>query len=329
MNSLEEQISQARSSAILFELDNAAVFRISGIDAERYLQGRITQDVKKLTPGEGAQSLLLSPQGKVRGLFTLLRNEDSFLLILDRGLEKEHAAEFVESLLMFKVADQLEVENLSSSLSLISVQGQECRDALARTGFGKLPEGRFSHCRGEVDGLSVTMLHSHRGPFTSFDILLDRSDCDKFIASIRTAKGSQLARGSENARNLLRLVSLIPEYGIDLDEKVSATDIPIDNLVSFEKGCYAGQEVVEMSIARGRPNRRLQLFEAEKPISQGAELNLVGAEKPLGRITTSVELPSRNICFAIGFLKTSVAPSEELTCDGKRVRQISPADVSF
>ena len=84
---------------------------------------------------------------------------------------------------------------------------------------------------------------------------------------------------------VLRVESGRPRYGVDLDDTVIPQEAGLnERAVSFEKGCYVGQETVARLYFRGKPNRHLRGLRLSGPTEPGAELRL--GEKVVGRVGT-------------------------------------------
>jgi aminomethyltransferase len=80
----------------------------------------------------------------------------------------------------------------------------------------------------------------------------------------------------------------------------------VEELVSFNKGCYAGQEVVEMATARGRPNRQLVKFSVPgREVTAGSKLSTDNSKAAAGEVTSSVYLPQDNRSLILALVKTS------------------------
>lgn len=190
--------------------EKVSLLRVHGLDAERYLQGRITQDVKSLKIKETKKSLILNPRGKIEGHFLIQKELDnSFLILADAGTNLE---DFKEALLRFKVADQLELEPLEKEIYFTTEN---------------------------LDQDKYCVLTDKHGSFVALE------------------KETKADFKLESDLETLRIQAGVPLINIELTDKISVADVPLDDLVSFNKGCYAGQEVVEMSIARGRANKKL------------------------------------------------------------------------
>ena len=94
----------------------------------------------------------------------------------------------------------------------------------------------------------------------------------------------------EQAQNILRIEAGIPRYGIDFSEDNLLLEVALDDAVSFTKGCYLGQEVVERIRSRGHVNKKLcgLVLDGNTPASSGDKIS--AGNKEVGQITSSVAL---------------------------------------
>jgi folate-binding protein YgfZ len=92
---------------------------------------------------------------------------------------------------------------------------------------------------------------------------------------------------SEQAREVLRVEAGTARYGVDLDEERLIVEANLEDAISFDKGCYLGQEVVVRATSRGRVNRKLVGLVLSGPVSVGAKLSS-SAHADAGHITSSV-----------------------------------------
>src|SRR5262249_25276332 len=81
---LLEYYKAARNGTALVEKDWDGIALLTGSERGSWLQGMVTNDVQKLTPGTGCYAAHLNPQGKVKAHMTILRDEDSLVLVLER-----------------------------------------------------------------------------------------------------------------------------------------------------------------------------------------------------------------------------------------------------
>jgi folate-binding protein YgfZ len=255
-------------------IDESGVFRISGPDAVRYLHNRLTQDIKKLTPGSGARSLVLTPNGKVQGLVTVLRREQD-LILYGPQLAGERGEEFLRAVLQFKVADQIEVETLSPRYAVGLLLGQ---GAAQQVGMSAPQPNSFIE-RGE----ELFVFQPRLGV-----------ECVEVLSTNRFAPAAEGL-----AFDTVRILAGEPLYGVDVTERTSVAELPLERFVSFQKGCYAGQEVVEMSTARGKPPRRFVVLRSNAVLQPGESILSEGVS--VGTVTSVARLAEGSV--ALGFLK--------------------------
>ena len=264
-----------------WESQSDFLFSVSGADHVRYLHGRLSQDVKGLAPHTPVDSLLLSPQGKVQGACSLWRT-DSAVVLWGWGA-KPVANQFLSSLLQFKISDRVEVASIpvQRSTSL-------CRDPV------------LSHPRVEEAGGGFSFTETFGA--LSFKHHLTTGE------SLVSANGGQTTDGLDR---LFHLVSFRPRFGMDIGEQTLGTELPSGQFVSFVKGCYVGQEVVEMAKSRGRSPRRLTRVRFESNTAPTSPLEFSLAESKTAAVTGGVFFPGAG--YGFGF---AVLPSEAEIANG-------------
>ena len=111
----------------------------------------------------------------------------------------------------------------------------------------------------------------------------------------------------------------IPRYGVDFNEDNLLLEVGIDHAVSFTKGCYLGQEVVERIRSRGHVNKRLCGLLLDSAVAADAGDQLQADGKETGRITSSVISPRLGRPIALGYvMKEHWEPGTELSAPAQR-----------
>jgi folate-binding protein YgfZ len=100
----------------------------------------------------------------------------------------------------------------------------------------------------------------------------------------------------------LRTEAGVPRYGIDFTEDNLLLEVGIDNAVSFTKGCYLGQEVVERIRSRGHVNKKLVglLVTATEPLAAGDLI--LAADQEIGQVTSATHSPALKTTIALGYV---------------------------
>ena len=205
---------------------DATCYGVSGDDARYFLQGQLSQDIDALGVGESADSLLLTPQGKLDALVHVSRTgEDELVLDVDAGWGEAVAARLAR----FKLRVKVVIEPLA--WRCVALRGPGAAAAVV--------EGR--------PDVSLSPAFSWNG-VAGFDLL---GEAPEIPDGVRVCSGA--------AWESVRVEAGIPRMGAELDERTIAAEADLlDRAVSFTKGCYTGQELVARLDARGnRVARRL------------------------------------------------------------------------
>ena len=159
------------------------------------------------------------------------------------------------------------------------------------------------------------------GATPCFVLLIDANKAASVLDQL-TGLGALL--GSDDVWKMARLESGRPEFGADMDGASLPQEANLDawSAISFEKGCYTGQETVARIHFRGHVNRHLRALHSAMPLSVGAPL-VDAAGKSVGEVRRSGHSPKLGP-LAIGMIRREVASGSELFADafGARVSAI-------
>jgi len=322
MLSAEQQYLAATQKAVFFPSLDSGIFKVSGADCVRYLHGRVTQDIKALKLGQAASSLLLTPQGRVQGHFTVVaQSADSFFLLSD-PLDAEGRASFISALLQFKVADRVEVADCSADYGLNSIQGATAQSLLEKVVNDSLPTAPLATKEVIFNGNSITVICNPKGVAAGYDILLEKSVHSAFQDAILSS--SDVVLGDGAGWEMLRVIAGVAKFGIDINEKTLGPELAPERIISFTKGCYSGQEVVERATAKGKTSQRIYKLKANGEIKVGAiiSVNDNGEQKDCGNVSSSCYLQTANCSYAIAAIKTSVPEGSQLFVEGIEVENL-------
>jgi folate-binding protein YgfZ len=123
---------------------------------------------------------------------------------------------------------------------------------------------------------------------------------------------------------LRRIEAGIPAWGKEIDDRILPAEAGLDAThVSFEKGCYPGQEPVARLHYRGHPNRTLRKLELEGTALPPYDAEIVDADgRVVGRVTSAARRPDGSIA-ALGYVRADVPADVELTSEGRTVTLLS------
>lgn len=268
------------------------VFRVTGKDARRYLNNRLSQDLRTASSGASMMAGALTPQGRVEGLFTVyVEADDVFYLACDGGERQPLFA----TLSRYIVADRVSIVDCSS-------------------------QAIFGHLVGEVAfelSTEATCFTSPRQRIGALgeDLLFVSQDPDKVRAELVKRLGQPLQTAQYD---LLRFANGLVQFPSEVNDSIILTEAGLREAVSFQKGCYVGQEVIERSDAMGKLPRHVEriVFQGTGAIALQAVV-LGKDEKPIGKVLSVFNDSARSCMCAFALLKTgSYAPKDKVQCEG-------------
>jgi folate-binding protein YgfZ len=298
--STEAEYHAVRSAVGLIDLSHRGLLQFTGPDRTSFLQGMLSNDLLALKPFEGQNATILNQQGKVLADLRVLCAMNSLYLDFWETLKDKIAAH----LNRYLVADEVEIADRSEEYATLSLQGP-LSDALLTglAGQAGLPKQTMHHTMVNTEGAAICVVRASRTGEAGFDLIIPKAELVN-VAQRLTDIGNQFSAAwiGQETLDTLRIEAGIPVYGTDFSEDNLLLEVGLDNAVSFTKGCYLGQEVVERVRSRGHVNKRLcgLLFEGVKPALRG---DIIRAEEKLvGTITSSVYSPTLQRAVSLGYV---------------------------
>ena len=198
------------------------LLRLSGADRLRFLNGQVTQDLKKLIPGSAIRSAIITSKGRLEADLHIAATPDSLLIETDFSL-RESIRSRIEK---FIVADDVTVEDISSSYTL-----------------AHFPTLTSPPSHAPADALHF-LCPRFREP--GIDLWLPSTSSWKPAASpLPDWEPLRIARG-------------LPLWGVDVGPDTLPPEAGFESdAISSTKGCYIGQEVISRLRSVGHVNRHL------------------------------------------------------------------------
>ena len=299
------ELTALTKSAGIYDLGYMAFLRVSGNDRVRWLNGMVTNTVQSLEEGRSNYSFLLNAQGRILGDATIYHFSDHLLLETDRSQMARLAAHLDHFIIM----DEVELHELDASTTVLGIAGPQSRQILGKLGLTPPTENAFA--QSHIEGSAVTIVHTYSPVVPRFELWAPVASLPS-IWSVLTAAGA-VPCGVKSIE-ALRVLSAIPLYGLDIQERHLAQETAQTRALNFNKGCYLGQEIVERIRSRATIHRTLRQFSLAGPApavdpGQNVPLNAEGTEKnPVGELTSIAhyQLPGFTGTLALGFIRTEV-----------------------
>jgi folate-binding protein YgfZ len=289
-----------REAAAVLDLSFRGRLCLVGADAQKFLNGQVTNNVKDLKAGAGCYAALVSAKGKMESDLNIYRLDNEMLLDLEPGF----SARVAQRLEKFIIAEDAQVVDVAADYGLLSAQGPGAAAVLAACLPGvALPQAAMAVSKvTPMDSAEIYVTQQARAGRIGFDLFVPSAAMAQMAAQL-------LARGGRwagwQALETARVEAGIPRFGADMDESNLAPEALGPRAISYAKGCYIGQEVIARIRTYGqvaKALRGLRFGEAvkEAPV-KGAKILL--GEKEVGYITSAVLSPQMGCVLALGYVR--------------------------
>lgn len=302
------EYAAAASGAGLHAARDRGLIELTGDDRVSWLNNLVTNVVRTLTPGEGNYAFALDRAGRILFDLDLLVRPDSLRLNLDRRLTPKALEHFDRYLISenVKIADRTEEYEC---LALVGPQAKAITDALGARHAAAMPAlaSTLVPLMGKYRPL---VRHDFAGVF-GVEFWVESADAPACWRQLMELGGEVGLRPvGRTAVRTVQIEAGIPIYGEDIDESVlPAETLQLDRAVSFTKGCYLGQEVIERMRSRGaKPKSRLvglRLAGAPGEIPAGTAIEVAG--ETVGRLASTSHSPRLKATVGLGYIKSSHA----------------------
>ena len=287
MSSVQNEVNFLKNVAGFVRLSDFAVVQLTGEDRVKFLNSFCTNDITKLAAGDQTEAFILNGKGKSLCFANVLACADRLLLVFNLA---STAPELIEHLDKYLIREDVELSDMSSELAVWFVSGEQ-----VAAKFGD----DIVAAPAEVAGDGWLLV----GPV---------SDSDSIEALLES---QQIQACSEEALLVRRVESVTPWNGVDVTIDNLPQEVDRDEKsISFNKGCYLGQETVARLDALGRVNWLLRGFvgprgEGDQPSQQdppegvkpGTKLEVDG--KAAAKITSVAYSDAEKCWIAIGYAK--------------------------
>ncbi len=309
--SIEAEYRALRESAAWLDFSSETKLGFLGEDRKGWLQGQLTNDLRNLDSGAFVEACLLNPTGQIIADMDLWGLDDT-IIALCPGIQHEATLTRLQQML---ILEDVQISDVTLSHSIISIQGPEATSAIGDA--FTLP--RLEAGMVETKAGRLTLLRHDRTGSGGWDILFPNESAEDVVKLVKKIQPAGFA-----AWNVARIESGYPVFNQDHNNRTLAMEMGrqfVDKNISFNKGCYTGQEVVMRIYARGHTNRTWMGLIGSHEMPVGSKISHPD-RNDAGEITSSAVSPELGP-IAAGFLRNEVRPGDIVTVGESEAEVVS------
>lgn len=275
-----------------FDCSARVKLRITGADAARFLNGQVTNDLRKATATFAIQASVLNAKGKLSAHLFISAEEGAFLLDADAELREELPARLER----YIIADDVQIEDVTQRFSIFHVTG------VATPAFS----------------IPARTIAANRFGCAGWDLWFESAERERAQQALSAA----FSFCDEACAEILRIEQGIPRWGRELTNEIIPVEANLEaTSIDYAKGCYIGQEVISRMKMSGQTNKRLcgLLSVSGVPLEAGMRLAPeTEAGKEAGWITSATRSGRLEKEIALGYVKRG------FNSNGTRLQAVRP-----
>lgn len=284
-------IQSVQEGVVVSDRSHWGRIRISNDDRLRFLHNQSTNDFESLKPGQGCDTVMVTSTARTIDLVTGYILDDAVLLLVSPN-RRELLMQWLDRYIFF--ADKVKLTDVTEETATLSLIGPQSHAIVEKLGAGALIGQPYDN-HALVDGVIVAVGSGVTAP--GYTLILPIAAKQTWWEKILGFGAVEL---SDRAWEMLRILQGRPVPDLELTDDYNPLEVGLWQTVSFNKGCYIGQETIA----------RLNTYKGVKQYLWGIRLNdatepgtviTIGEEK-VGKLTSYTETPDGH--FGLGYIRS-------------------------
>ncbi|HLO89426.1 MAG TPA: folate-binding protein [Nostocaceae cyanobacterium] len=285
-------IQAVKLGVAVYDRSHWGRIRVSDADRLRFLHNQSTNDFQSLKPGSGCDTVMVTSTARTIDLVTAYVLDDAVLLLVSLN-RREYLMQWLDRYIFF--ADKVQLTDVTEETATISLVGGGSDAIIEQLGAGSLIGQHYANNMVTDDGVIVAVGSGLASP--GYTLILPASEKEK-VWQVITGLGA--VEMSDRAWETLRILQGRPAPDLELTDDYNPLEVGLWQTVSFNKGCYIGQETIA----------RLNTYKGVKQYLWGIKLNqpaepgtliTIGEEK-IGKLTSYTPTPEGH--FGLGYIRS-------------------------
>jgi aminomethyltransferase len=336
--SIMDEHLAVRKAAGIFDISHMGEVRVLGPGAEDFLNRVLTNDIRKLSDGQGQYTLMCNERGGViDDLYVYKIGVGVYLLVVNASRIDVDVAWLEKQLGVFDKRGPIDLKNRSDKMAAVAVQGPRVEEFVDQlfsgapllgakvskpTELKKNEIGIWTIAKPFAAGAQAYVSRTGYTGEDGFEVVFEASEAEKFWLSVLSAGHASCVQSCGlGARDTLRTEVCYPLYGNDLNETTTPIEAGLGFFVALDKGEFIGRAALVEQKEKGVTKKCVAFKMTEKSAPPRPHYPIWSAAGPMGEVTSGTQSPSLGIGIGLGYVKPEFAKAGtaiEIEIRGKR-----------
>ncbi|BBD55631.1 CAF17-like 4Fe-4S cluster assembly/insertion protein YgfZ [Planktothrix agardhii] len=290
-----EAITATKQGVAIYDRSYWGLLKISGADRLRFLHNQSTNSIQSFKPGEGCDTVFVTSTARTLDLATALITEDAILVLVSPN-RRQQLMEWLDRYIF--PMDQVELQDITHDYAVFSLLGQESPQVLNKFGIMDLQQKSYgSHQCFEIAGYSLRIAVGSGLDTPGYTLILPTSIATSVWQVLTQAGAIPLG---ETVWQHLRVLAGRPAPDTELTEDYNPLEAGLWQTLSFDKGCYIGQETITRLNTYKGVKQKLWGIRLKASVSAGTPI-LIDDVK-VGKLTSYTNSDGKH--FGLGYIRT-------------------------
>jgi folate-binding protein YgfZ len=308
------ELTELRTGCGVFQLGWRGLVTVSGKDRTRWLHNMTTNNIRDLAANRGVYAFVLNHQGRILGDMTIYNLGESLLMETDRS----QIEPLLTAMKRYIIMDKVELNDDREQFFALGLCGPDSAEVLTQAGFDVKEMEPLEVREQTVGGAQCRVIRGNEQKPGWYEIWCGGQDWKTVADLVRQAGAKQI--GTE-ALEQWRVLHGIPQYGQDIRDRDLPQETGQMQALSFTKGCYIGQEIVERIRSRGQVHRKFTGFDFGSALLAPGKFESDG--RTLAEVTTSLAVRANGATknIGLGYVRhEAVTPEGTVELGGQHVK---------
>lgn len=294
-NNDSDVIVAAEKEVAVYDRSHWGLIKITGADGQNFLHNQTTNNINKLKSGQGCETVFVTSTARTIDLATAYLQDEQILLLVS-PYRIEQLLAWMDRFLF--PMNKVELEDISSEYAIFSFFGQKSPNLLSEWVEGDiLSQSEGNNYSIQIDNISLILGIGSGLRLKGYNLIIPQEKA-AIIWQKLTAKGA-LPMGNK-AYEKLRILQGRPQPDAELTEDYNPLEVGLWQKVSFDKGCYIGQETIARLNTYKGVKQKLWGIILNQPVSPNAIVMVEGQK--VGVVTSYTD--TENGGFALAYIRT-------------------------